>query len=456
MQLITALDARHATSTSTRWGRAALATLFWAVALGLAAYSSHVSWRYGLEFWGGTDPITRIQFACGFVLLDLAKFLLVAEAAGRWNTGKHLSASLLFVPVMLFSGFSVLAAWNVGSEGQAQLVGGVEARINILADQRAERDRLQARLAQLGDPPPASVIRERSRALQFDRRWKSTRGCTDVTAPASRAFCTEHAKLFSQLAGATEADQIRERIVILTSAIRSGTDAATIAGTRRGMRLLARHIGLDVDDVAALLMVALAVAIEIAGMITWSVASGLAVTLRQPVAQATALPPQSDLDYDFRDLDAPQGDPREPTQTIRQHPVGPPKTVPQNMHPEVSNVIRLNARKPEPVNNSRPCIGSCTKSFTATEPVAASNPLVEADAGEQIETWLETCTTVCRRGTTAASTAYASYSTWCAVQAIEPVTQNRFGRLMGARRGITKRRMRDGYVYGGLHIKQAG
>ena len=87
------------------------------VVVAMMVYSTHLNWRYGLEFFGGDEEIGALAFASGFALLDCAKFIMGAQAAIYWRKGRRFAACGSIVQVFLASILSVAAMLNVGLQG---------------------------------------------------------------------------------------------------------------------------------------------------------------------------------------------------------------------------------------------------------------------------------------------------------------------------------------------------
>jgi Poxvirus D5 protein-like len=453
-------------TTQRSWTATGWSTVFWALALGLAAYSTYINGRYGYEFWGGTDPTSRLIYATGFILVDVAKFTLAAECAKRWMRGQWFCAALMLALVLAFSALSVLANWNVGAQGQAAMVGAVKAKVIVLDDLKTERAALRADLARLGQPEPAAVLHARVQALEHDRFWSSSLGCTNATIEQSRRFCARYRKAVSALAGATRADQLRERIRDLTEQIRGKTSAATVSGTRHGMHQLADRVGMPVEDMAAALMLTLAVAVELAGVVAWSVASGYVThhPMHVPVGKVQG-------QGGSKTVTAPQAKTVPPTQsrprTRRGGPQGsksacrPTKTVTGTVTGLPANVTRLEPQRHEPQGQLGPPVSGPPNCPSTTAQAA----LPKLSLGAQVEPALspedhvrafaETRLELSPDVTLAASDVWAAYQAWCGEQGIVgPATRTRFGRTIKAALEFTARKSNGKVIYEGVRLRE--
>ncbi len=106
-------------------------------------------------------------------------------------------------------------------------------------------------------------IREHHRAMEFDRRWDTSEGCTNATALGSRRFCAKRAEIFFQITGATKAEQIRERIDTLSQEIRKQTTTETATATAPDLQRISDITGLDTQGVIGLRSLIVTVALDL-------------------------------------------------------------------------------------------------------------------------------------------------------------------------------------------------
>ena len=161
---------------------------------------------------------------------------------------------------------SVWAMCSLGLQGRESVAGAVQLQQDQISDYRTQRAALSAQLATYGGIAAPDVILRRMQAMKFDRRWKSTAGCTNATATASRAFCTEHSRLFSQLAGATKAEELRGKSADLDKRIEVARAAHGGATPYAAQAILADLIGTDGDAIGGVTLLAIAVLIEVFGI----------------------------------------------------------------------------------------------------------------------------------------------------------------------------------------------
>jgi hypothetical protein len=83
----------------------------------------------------------------------------------------------------------------------------------------AELRDVKERVAALGSVRPRMVIEEALARLRQDRRWESSKECSNATVDSSREFCRSVGDLRIELASAVESDQLQTRGVVLQSEI---------------------------------------------------------------------------------------------------------------------------------------------------------------------------------------------------------------------------------------------
>lgn len=71
---------------------------------------------------------------------------------------------------------SAWSSWEVNGQGRAAGLGAARAANAKLNRLKADQGRLEVELARLGARLPAKALRARQKALEYDRRWTSTRG----------------------------------------------------------------------------------------------------------------------------------------------------------------------------------------------------------------------------------------------------------------------------------------
>lgn len=184
-----------------------LTVLGGALALAITALSVAANFWYGYAIFahGWESWIYGPVFAC----LDGAKALMPLLAAWAWTArqrGAACVAVIIFVPMVLFSGFTEITVYMVT---KGKTVG--EAKADRGAFERAAADLagIEDQLRQAGQARPAAAIIADMEGRKVDARWKRSQECANVTLPDSRDFCAAFRHLEGELASARNVDQLR-------------------------------------------------------------------------------------------------------------------------------------------------------------------------------------------------------------------------------------------------------
>src|SRR5262249_1063915 len=121
----------------------------------------------------------------------------------------------------------------------------------------------EARQKILGGTRPSGVVLELLRGLEQDRRWQSSKFCTEATVDASRTFCKEYFELKAEGARASESERLRETIAQLSR--ERGRLEEQGAGREADYQpaVLARVLGMRTGEVERGLTLFLAVLVEV-------------------------------------------------------------------------------------------------------------------------------------------------------------------------------------------------
>lgn len=232
------------------------------LSVSIIAYSISISWD-GANLWFGTNPADLDRKALGVAAADIVKALLLLLIAGLWTQRQRALSLGLAIVLVGTTVLSVQATYSAFTAGRSEVIGEKEAEKEKLADLRDERARLVQELETYKGLPSARALREQHRAMEFDRRWDTSEGCTNATALGSRRFCAKRAEIFSQITGATKAEQIRERIDTLSQEIRKQTTTETATATAPDLQRISDITGLDTQGVIGLRSLIVAIALDL-------------------------------------------------------------------------------------------------------------------------------------------------------------------------------------------------
>lgn len=229
-------------------------------ALTLIAASGLMNW----VFMTSLGKSALEQQILGAVSIAVSAFIALLPTLLVWAWRERRPLYLMLgVPVFLaFAAFSLssavgFAAKNRGSIGEDRAL--ATAR---LASVKREIEETGAAQRKLGSLRSFAVLQELLRGLEQDRRWQSSKACTQATADASRSFCKDYFELKAEAARASEAARLEQHMSGLRSESRrlEGQGAGREADNQAAV--LARLTGYQTSEVERGLTLFLAVLVE--------------------------------------------------------------------------------------------------------------------------------------------------------------------------------------------------
>jgi hypothetical protein len=176
------------------------------VIVALSAFMNYKFW-----FSMGSGPDEGHAMGAVSVVFDVLKALLpvwiaTAVAQRRWIY------AMLATPIfaLLLAG-SLLSAFGFVNSNRSQAVGGREATSEHYAIKKRELADLNEQLSRLSGYPPTGTVEANLASMRQDKRWASSNGCQDATAPASRDFCKTYETTRGQLESASEAHRLSSK-----------------------------------------------------------------------------------------------------------------------------------------------------------------------------------------------------------------------------------------------------
>jgi hypothetical protein len=329
-----------------------------------------------------------------------------------------LASGLVWFVVTAYSLTSALghAALNRGDTS-----GKRASEVQSYKDLRSDLTRAQSQLGWVPAHRPAATVQADMNNLQNQRRWDSTKGCTDVTATVSRRFCDDHAKLGAELASANEAARLEARIADTQSKL-AGLKGVTHSSADPQATVLANLLGIfvpgvKVEHVQTAMTIFIALLLEVGsglGMYIafsqWKLNPSIGAA-RRGVAQPQAA-------NDVQPLTA------EPIYVNREEAVA-----------------SITITKP----------GDGANDNIATAKLAAPTP----DTTNDVERFREERTEDTSGSTLTAQELYEDYCTWCEEQQKEPLALPTFGREFGEL-GVQKAKVSGRVRYIGIALRSAG
>ncbi len=241
-------------------------------ALTLIAASGLMNWVF-MTSLGKSELEQQIL---GAVSIAVSAFIALLPTLLVWAWRERRSLYIILgVPVFLaFAAFSLssavgFAAKNRGSIGEDRAL--ATAR---LADVKREIEQAETAQKAFGNPRSFAVLQELLRGLEQDRRFQSSKSCTEATAEASRSFCKDYFELKAEAARASEAAGLEERTANLKAEGRrlEGQGGGREADNQAAV--LGRLFGFQTSEVERGLTLFLAVLVEIGAALGLYFATG--------------------------------------------------------------------------------------------------------------------------------------------------------------------------------------
>jgi hypothetical protein len=244
-----------------------------AAALILIAASSLMNWVFMVSL--GKSAFE--QEILGGVSVSVSLFVALLPTLMVWGwRARRFFYVLVGLPVFLgFAAFSLSSAIGFAAKNRGSI--GEERR---LASQRLleiERDigDAQKQKQAAGSTRASGVVAELLHGLEQDRRWQSTRSCTDASIDASRQFCKEYFQLKAEFAHAGDSEQAVQRIGALKVERSRLKDRGAGRQGDNQAAILARLLGHETEKVERGLTLFLAGLVEIGAALGLYFATGL-------------------------------------------------------------------------------------------------------------------------------------------------------------------------------------
>lgn len=199
------------------------------ISVGFMVAAGIMNWRYGI----GLGRTLEDQYLYGgiHVLIDIGKVLLPFFCWWAWQHGRMFVSGLAAAGTVGLVALSITSIAGFVDMNRAVTTGTLVDKQDNAANWRDDLARMRAQRRQLGQFEPVAVVQQRLEQRQQDRRWQSTKQCTQATAPDSRDFCSEYKTLEAEKAKGLSAEKLEEQIAELS---RKLTETAGVAAIDRG------------------------------------------------------------------------------------------------------------------------------------------------------------------------------------------------------------------------------
>ena len=276
-----------------------------AAALVLCAVSAAMNYLFLSSL--GKTPLEGQVLGAASASADVLKALLPFFIAWSWQARRVIAAASGSLAFAFFAGFSLLSAIGFAADNRGALVQERDDLSSTYQRVHDMRTYAEAQRKALPAHRPAPIVTQEIERHRQNRRWASTKQCTDATENESREFCAAFFGLRAELAAARESQRLAGEIKALDAeAARLRADGAGNDSDPQ-VSLLSRMTGEDKDAVRLALIIAVALLVEIGASLGLFLASGHGVAGEKKGEPKTERPAGSVEDFALEALQASSG-----------------------------------------------------------------------------------------------------------------------------------------------------
>lgn len=213
--------------------------------------------------------LVGVSLAADIVKAVLPIVVVRAVAMRAWGQAAMSSAMLVvMIVVSLASGTGFAASMRGAAAGRH------DAHSREVADVERALVVLDRQIAAVSTARAAAVVEAELAGLKFDRRWSSSKSCTNVSS-ALRAFCADVQRLRVEQTALTERDALEMRRVEASARVRALREKTGDGDPQA--TAIAELLGVDLGLPRKLLTAGLAVVLELGCVVLLLIAAGSAV-----------------------------------------------------------------------------------------------------------------------------------------------------------------------------------
>lgn len=368
----------------------------------LLIVSATMNWRFGISL-GRTELDGQVYGAASAAadcLKALIPFFFFAAIRNRmWS--QALAAALVGVVV---TAYSLTSSLGHAALNRFDTAGNRAAEAQAYQDLRADLKRAQDQLSWIPQHRPAATVQGEIEAKKNERAWSSTKGCTDATRPASRAFCQDFHGLTAEMASGIQAAELESRIREIQGKLAMTNSDTVMSEADPQAAVLSKLSGLEIEQVQMAMTIFIALLLEVGSVF------GMYVAFSQ---------------WRLYEREAP--------------------SAPQMATIETSTAAAAVAA-PEAVALKKPRSGANDNRSLPAQPQKLLVP--ETD----VQRFYKESVDSQDGHTVSATSLYEAYCVWCEERQKEPLALPTFGREI-AEFGISKVKKKDGVRYVGIALK---
>ena len=188
-----------------------------------------MNWRFGYSLGHSEfdSQLLGLASAASDCLKALIPFFLFAALRNRqWSQAA--AAGLLWTVCLTYS---LTSALGFSAINRADASGLRAAEAAAYSDMKAELDKTREKLGWVPQHRPADMVAQEVEVLKQNKRWVTSKSCTDATSGYSKAFCGQYHTLLAELGAAQEGDKLQGRIDAVRSKIATATSGVALAAS---------------------------------------------------------------------------------------------------------------------------------------------------------------------------------------------------------------------------------
>ncbi len=245
----------------------------------------------------GKSPLEGQVLGAASASADVLKALLPFFIAWSWQARRLIAAASGSLAFTFFAGFSLLSAIGFAADNRGALVQERDDLSSAYTRVHDMREYADARRKALPAHRAGDILTQEIERHRQNRRWASTRSCTDATVSESRDYCAAYFKLRAELAAAQEVERLAGEINALDAELNQLRRDGGGQDSDPQVSLLSRILGQEKDAVRLALIIAVALLVEIGASLGLFLASGHGGDRKYAPAPQAELPSGSIEDF---------------------------------------------------------------------------------------------------------------------------------------------------------------
>lgn len=217
-----------------------------------------------------SDPVEGLVLGAASACADLLKACLPWFIALAVSQSRCIFAGVGCLVFAGFSAFSLISGLGFAAEIRSGLVVTRAAVSEKYLDKVRELEAIDDQLGRMGTLRLGAEVERDLAVAEQDRRWASTAQCKNATAPASRTFCADYARLIGESQLITDAAALHSSRKELAEAIADLRREGAGGADDPQAAVIARLLAQDESGVRTALIVAVALLVEVgSGLGLW-------------------------------------------------------------------------------------------------------------------------------------------------------------------------------------------